>query len=497
MAKYFQVVDLVLAPFRPMEGMWEDTESRKWVSMADKDLKTMVEYTIECIKDRTTPKNILVMFFQKFLGGTSQSKIQRYMDQIVDEAKGQRWTKVCFSTAWFTPTHEKIWADIGDYNMQAHLANESLKVSRVNLHKALMSPVTPGSYKLRNRFAMWLEAQLGLSLGLHLSYEGMVAVIRQVKRALDKAFSMGDRKESTREADSESPPSLSVTPGWCRNKFMRQTMARKGLIPDERRRGERSLTYSSQRMRGSENWFLYKEHGSLNRFQQREGMCAAMIHLQKKVDMMPLWGENGEPELQGIVINDRMDMGSMKEGEQGAEQGILDDENAPYDPEEAWTANKDLEVTITNELAAGNEVHSDDAQLDIEEVEEAPVFTDEEMEVVEPEKEKERAEGLEKSKDKETEKEKVCNEDENSSDVEWLLKRLRTVERKYRVEKEKSKEYKSTVQAKELALVKERAVAKLYKQQSEDKEKKIDELEQEVQRVAEAMKFQRINKTRK
>ena len=40
-------------------------------------------------------------------------------------------------------------------------------------------------------------------------------------------------------------------------------------------------------------------------------------------------------------------------------------------------------------------------------------------------------------------------------------------------------------------------MAKLYKQQSEDKEKKIDELEQEVQRVAEAMKFQRINKDRK
>ncbi|MCP3663103.1 MAG: hypothetical protein GY696_11505 [Gammaproteobacteria bacterium] len=139
-----------------------------------------------------------------------------------------------------------------------------------------------------------------------------------------------------------------------------------------------------------------------------------------------------------------------------------------------------------NELAASNEVHTEDAQLDTEE-----------MEVVEPEKEKERAEGSEKSKDKETEKEKDCNEDENSNDVEWLLKRLRTVERKYRVEKEKSREYKSTVQAKELALVKERAVAKLYRQQSEDKEKKIDELEQEVQRVAEAMKFQRINKDRK
>ena len=486
MAKYFQVVDLVLAPFRPMEGMWEDTESRKWVSMADKDLQTMVDYTIECIRDKTTPKNILVMYLQKFLGGTPHQTIQRHMDRIVEEAKGQRWTKICFSTAWFTPTHEKIWEDIGEYNKLAHLANESLKVSRVNLHKALMSPVTPGSYKLRNRFAMWLEAQLGLSLGLHLSYEGMMAVIRQVKRALDKAFSMGDRKESTKEADSESPPSLSVTPGWCRNKFMRQTMARKGLIPDERRRGERSLTFSTQRMRGSENWFIYKEHGSLERFQQREGMCAAMIHLQKKVDVMPLWAENGEPELQGIAINDVMDLGSVKEGEQDAEQGVEDDENAPYDPEEAWTANTDIEVTIVNELAAGNEVHTEDAQLDTEE-----------MEVVEPEKEKERAEGSEKSKDKETEKEKDCNEDENSNDVEWLLKRLRTVERKYRVEKEKSREYKSTVQAKELALVKERAVAKLYRQQSEDQEKKIDELEQEVQRVAEAMKFQRINKDRK
>ena len=81
-------------------------------------------------------------------------------------------------------------------------------MSKVSLHKAIMSPVSPGSYKLRNRFAMWGEPQMGLALGNHLSYEGVAAVVRQVERAFEMSFRCGEKKKARIEKGEDEKPDL-------------------------------------------------------------------------------------------------------------------------------------------------------------------------------------------------------------------------------------------------------------------------------------------------
>ena len=497
-SKFYKVVDIVLSPFKPYDDLWQDFENRRWVSLANRSLDEMVDLTIQSIKERSTPKNILVLFFQKYIGGISVEVLKGHVWRIVREAREQRWNKVCFSTCWFVPSHEKVWGDVKEFNSVVHEANVSMGVSKVSLHRSIMSPVSPGSYKLRNRCAMWLEFQLGLALGMHLSHEGVAAVVKAVVRVLNMAFKMGDKLESKHDKDKGIPPSLSITPGWNKNVFMRQMMADRGLIPSERRRGERRMQMSSQSMRGSEEWWVFKTHGPLERFNQREGMLEAMILLLKRSDKDPVWVDNEVAESEcdvvvveeEVVVNEVVVENEVAEVERQVveverEDLCVDDGDSPYDPEE-WVANRDLEVEFKNELAAqnqGGEVkESGEASIDDEEDEMEVVVSMEKCEVVEkgePEKPKKR------------EKKKENYYEEADNDVEWLLERVRNTERKYKVEKEKCKAQKLALQSKEIEVMREKATVRLFKGRCEEKDKKIEELEEEVQRVNETWRFLR------
>ena len=269
MSRYYTVVDVIFAGFKPYDGMWEDTPNRKWVSLADRSLKGMVEVTIDAIRDQNTPKNILVMFFQRFIGGVPISVIRGYLDEIMQEARAQRWNKVSFSTCWFTPTHQKVWQQVADFNSLVHGGNELMGRSRVNIHRSLMVPISELSYRLRSRWSMWAEPQLGLALGFHLSHEGMRKVVDTVHEVLDTAFKM-KRKRSSSESEIVFPPPLHKTPGWNKNRFMLRLMEDKGLIKLERKAGERRerrMLMSNQQMTGYQKWHIYQQHGELPRFQ--------------------------------------------------------------------------------------------------------------------------------------------------------------------------------------------------------------------------------------
>ena len=88
-SNHFRVHDYVLASYKPYDGLWEDSENRKWISMANKSLREMVDVTLTAIRDTTVPKNILVIFFQKYVGGISLPVLRGYVREIVDEARGQ------------------------------------------------------------------------------------------------------------------------------------------------------------------------------------------------------------------------------------------------------------------------------------------------------------------------------------------------------------------------------------------------------------------------
>ena len=495
LSKYYTVV---LAGFKPYDELWSNSESRIWVSMADKDIKQMVEVAIDQIRDSTTPKNILIIFFQKVIGGLPLETIKSYMDEIVEEAQGQRWNKVAFSTAWFVPSHQKVWGTVGIFNRMAHRANEKLKVNRVNLHRALMTPVSPGSYYLRLKGAMWGDYQLGLALGSHLSFEGVAKLVQQVVMVLDTAFNINKKKESSGETDKVVPPKLDVTPGWNKNVFMRQIMADRGFIPREKRkRGERRLKMSNQNMPGFEGWHVYKTHGPLSRFNEREGILESMRLLLRRADPIPVWGEVEETIINEDAHVEEAEM--IGDDMVELEITVVNDDSEPYDPEKEWIA---IEIA-NNQAHSKEEVDDVERQVKILAIEEEEGGDDVVMEsetVIEPEKEKGVA--IEKcaavsDEEKEKEEERKYNQDDNDDgvvnegDVEWLLRRLKNTERRLKVEKEKTKILKGRVDSKDVQLAREKASGKVWKQQNEEKDVKIEELERELQRVNESRRFER------
>ena len=318
---------------------------------------------------------------------------------------------------------------------------------------------------------------MGLALGNHLSYEGVAAVVRQVERAFEMSFRCGEKKKARIEKGEDEkpdlPPSLQHTPGWGKNKFMRQMMAARGIIRDERQRGERRLQMSTQKMTGSDEWWVFRTHGPLLRYQQREGILQAMMLLLKRSDKVPSWlrGEEVLVEEEIVVVEERA-------------VTIQDSEDEPYDPEEAWIANADLEIEFQNDLKiiGDDEESFEVVNVDGEVAVAMAVEVEEKVVVekgVEPEMEKEKAK-------------RNCNEDEYGEDnVEWLLERLREVERKYKVEKEKNKAMKAEIRCKEKDVLKEQATVRLFRSRAAEKDQRVEELEQKFQRVNDKWKFMR------
>ena len=296
MARHFEIIDFVYASYRPFEDLWQDRPTRIWVSMADKTLPEMMAIVIKAIRDQTTPKNILLMFFQKVIGATSVEIMRSYIEQIVTEVKAQNWNKCCISTCYFVPSHEPIWDRVGQFNRMAHKANEDMGVSKVNIHKALMSQVSDSDLTLRLRAPMFIEFQLGVHLGTHLSHEGVANVVRMVKTVLRTAFKYRTvRNINPRETRVVVPPSLAYTAGYNKNRFMRQLMADRGIIrPDRLSPGQRRLMMSDQRLSGWQNWYVFKQHGPLRRYQEREGMLEAIIMQLKTSDKIPVWNTDEE-----------------------------------------------------------------------------------------------------------------------------------------------------------------------------------------------------------
>ena len=476
MAKFYHICDVVLASFRPYEGLWTDGERRKWISLADRTLKSMVEVALDMIRDQNTPKNILIMFFQKSIGGVPIRVVRGYMDEILAEARSQRWNKVSFSTCWFVPTHQKIWDQVGEFNALAHNANELMGRARVNIHRSLMSRVSEDSYKLRNRLAMWAEPQMGLSLGYHLSYEGVKNVVGQVLNVLDTGFKM-KRKRSSSEPEAHTPPSLDKTPGWKNNSFMMRILEDKGLLrvvrqPGQRRPRRQLMSY--QKMPGSENWQVFLKHGELPRYQQREGVLEAMILMWNKADAIPVWDFEEEVVVEKEVVKDVVVESEAVEVAVEALE-VNGDDDAPYDPED-WIATDDIVVEFDNKVNVrdDNEVECAEGAVAQEVVvaHDDSVVQDDVFETPEN-------------------KTKYNEDDKDDKDVEWLLNRLQEKERRAKVDKEKIRAYRLDIEKGKVALAREKASVKFYKQQVEGKDAKIEQLERELASMEDTRRFER------
>ena len=479
LSKYYDVIDIVYAGFRPNDELWHDTKYRKWVSMPDKSLKTMVEIVLDSIRDTTTPKNIVVMFFQRFVGGTDIELMRSYVQEIVQETQSQKWNKCSIATCWFTPSHQPVWGTVAIFNKIAHKANEDMGISRMNLHKCLMKLVDPDGpdYTLRNNGSMWSEFQLGLALGSILSFEGMRKVVNSVHKTLDSAFKFCETEAGSHPAKENQPPTLDVTPGWNRNRFMRQILEDRGLIPSEREQGARRMMMSDQKPSGWENWHVFKD-GPLRRFNEREGNLEAQIWLQRRADEIPVWGtDNQEPEQMEINEESAQEEAVANSVQEEAvvnsvqEEAVVNSEDEPYDPEEEWIADKDIQIEFVNKPNGEVEViHRRVAMIDtsaescVDEIEDGDA---DENGCVETQKQKQ--------------------ENYNEDDKEWIKELTRALE----IEKEKTKAYRAEIEHKDLAIAREKATVRYWKQQIREVNEKVVALEKEVEGAHETMRFMR------
>ncbi len=346
--------NVVFSSFNLLDGVLDqDRTGITWISLADRDLKTMTRTIVEAVKDTLVPKHIIITSLQKFVGGTSINKLKESIKEISDAVKSQDRNKVLFSTAFFVPAHERVWGAVALFNKEVQLANERLNMPRVNGHKAVMMPNSPVDMTRRVRLSQWLEPQLGTNVGNHLSYEGQVNHVRFLMTVFDRSFSPYNHRPASRGAKEQQPMSLAVTPGYAEDKFFRQVLTRKMIITKPLPPNERILECSNQRQPGWEEWEVFKKHGSLWRYWEKMGILEAYIKTMRKGDPIPSWVIGG-----GAAPDGHQDVVEVEVVEQADE--VVEDERDMDQQEDVQYDNQideqggevDDEVVVIQEVPA-------------------------------------------------------------------------------------------------------------------------------------------------
>ena len=434
-------VDVVFSHFKIKEELC-DTEriGIRWISLADRSLDEMVEVVKKAIRDQNVAKNILVICLQKFAGGTNATIMRRALIDIKEEVAKQRVNKVIFGTAYFVPSHELVWPEVAQFNVDVAKANDAMNMPRATIHKSVMCEVdrqeqgratraAPGRSLRRIKGAMWSEWQLGLGLGNHLSYEGMNCLIKYIMTIFDKSFCRNRYRPVSQDPELQWPQSLNITAGYCDNVFFKQVMAAKLIITRPLPEGERRLSHSERRPPAARYWRVFKDHGRLERFQQKEGLMEAFCQMWKQSDEDPVWAPTVEEEVEEVPAND--------------------------------VVVEEVEVIEINDGDEGDYVMVAPNHEPVREV-----FDHDEN--IEPEKVKE----------------KNFYEDFVSAQNE-----VKKMDRKLKVATETTKAYKKDIEAKEAEIVKEKALTRHWKSAADRKEKEKDGMVVQYQHLLDQVKL--------
>ena len=430
-----QDVDIIFAPFKIHEELWNEARlGKRWISLADKSMEEMKEIILNTVRDQTVRKNLIIASYQKFVGGSNHAKIEAHLREIKAAVEAQRANKLSFSTAWFVPNHIAVWHKVGEFNQLVHQLCDDMGVTRVNLHRAVMSQMSPTDKSLRVRASMWAENQVGVGFGSNPSYEACSNIAKTVITVFDKAFCDNNQLNSppSRPPVVKIPPCLSVTPGFCDNMYMKQLMVDKMIIKSKKKpSAETRLRCSEQRASGWRDWHIYKVHGVMDRYCEKEGALLAHRMMLKQGDEIPTWEEN------------------------------------PDD----WVTDRD--VVIINPSINNNK----DDQAN-QESKDDKIANDDKLE---PEPQKQ-------------DRKRNCNEDELSV----ALNKVDMLERQLEICQEKVKAYEQTIDNKEAMVHKEKAAVKYWRHQAEtsksERSKAVDQncqLRMEINTVSKEL--ERVN----
>ena len=430
-------VDLVFAHFKMFEDLWDEARlGKRWISLANKSAKEMTEVIIDAVRDQETSKNLVVMCYQKFIGGSNLDVLKGYLNEIKEEVEAQRVNKLSFSTAYFVPNHATVWNQVADFNKYVHELNDAMGVTRVNIHRAIMAQLSDTNKSLRVKASMWSENQLGVYIGCTPSYEACRNIAKTLITVFDKAFCEHNIVNNPRSKEPRLlvPLCLSVTPGFCDIPFMRQVMQDKLIIKSKKKTPkEARMKCSEQRTPGWQNWKIYQHHGPMRRFDEREGALAAHKEWLKRSDPVPVWGnewsEDQEmvivrPSEGGYVVQQEDQQDRQREDHQDDHQDEYQDDNEPQP-----IADKEYEPQPTND---------DNSQ-------------------------KENQEGN-------------CNEDQLIIAVE----KIETLERQVEICQERIKAYEQKAENKEAQVYKEKAATKWWRNQAEMKTHEKNKAEEQA-----------------
>ena len=348
-------VDVVFASFKMYEELWDEERiGKRWISLADKSAKEMTEIIIDAIRDQETSKNLVIMSYQKFVGGSNMETLKGYLNEIKEEVEAQRANKLSFSTAYFVPNHATVWNQVAEFNRFVHTLNDQMGVTRVNIHRAIMAQLSDTNKSLRIKASMWSENQLGVYLGMTPSYEACRNIAKTLITVFDKAFCDLNSVNSPRSKEPRLmvPLCLSVTPGFSDNQFMRQIMMDKLIIKSKKKPAKDArLKCSEQRTPGWQDWKIYQIHGPMRRFDEREGALAAHKEWLKRSDPVPQWGQEWSDDRDFVIVNspEPVNVRQVEPQEENEPQPCEDQQQEPVDVQDVQESQQEKEERDCNE----------------------------------------------------------------------------------------------------------------------------------------------------
>ncbi len=351
--------DYVFASYMMPHRIWDESLTRaKWISMKNYDIRSCTDTILECVRDQTESKNIIVLAFQKWVGAMDNKKLSKYLEEIVEAVKKQEKNKLVFGTNLFIPNSSVVWKKVGEMNETIRWYNESLGMPPLNMHKMAMCWISESDKTLRVRGSSFVEFQLSLGLGINPSYECLIKIKNHILIALDTTFYGNSNRRRSSSVRVTVPPPLIETEGYRFNEFHRQELEDRNLGGRSKSTGghRRSrLTWSLRRPEGWQSWDIYRS----NPWTKVERERALNDYLEEihQSSERPTWGVKTKEEV-------TKDQGEDKVEEGVAEDLIVFSEDEGIDQGEEGD-DREVEVLTSKLTLEGAEVEEDDEEQDI------------------------------------------------------------------------------------------------------------------------------------
>ena len=291
--------DYVFASYMMPHRIWDESVTRaKWISLKNYDIRTCTDVILDCVRDQTESKNIIVLAYQKWAGALENKKIAKYLEEIVDAVKKQEKNKLVFGTCLFIPNSSVVWKKVGELNEKLRWYNESLGMPPLNMHKMAMCWVSETNKTLRVRGTSFVEFQLGLGLGINPSYECLIKIKNNILIALDTTFYGNANRRRSSLTRMKVPPPLIETEGYRFNEYHKQELEDRNLTGRPRSTGghrRTRLTWSQRRPDGWQSWDIYRSSPWTK--EERERALNDYLEELHQSSERPFWGEQTKEEV--------------------------------------------------------------------------------------------------------------------------------------------------------------------------------------------------------